>query len=151
MGARVMARQLELTIRRAEADFGPVADHYPLMPADDLRDADSGRLELAPPRGLVLTGRYLRRARRLASKTQQQLAAESGISQAMISRAERGRAPGMSLERFVRLCQPLGRLFPLGTCPHDHDCAWQPIKPPDAEQARAKKLLDYLRRKAGDG
>jgi hypothetical protein len=56
----------------------------------------------------------------------------------------------MSFERFVQICQPLGQLFPLGSCPHDHDCAWQPIKPPERQTTDAQRFLDYLRQQAGD-
>ncbi len=62
--------------------------------------------------------------------TQQQLADRAGVSQSMVSRAERGTAQAMPLERLLRLTAPLDRLFPVGCCPHDHDCPWQPYRPP---------------------
>lgn len=62
----------------------------------------------------------------------------------MVSRAERGVAPGMGLKRLVMMSEPLGRLFPLGTCPHDHECAWQPIKPPEHVVSDVERLLALL-------
>jgi len=40
----------------------------------------------------------------------------------------------------------LGRLFPLGFCPHDHKCAWQPIRPPEQRTSDAQSLIDRLLR-----
>ncbi len=81
--------------------------------------------------GFALLGRYLRRSRQLAGMTQQQLADAAGVSQSMVSRLERGIGPALEVGRLLRTVQPLARLFPLGTCPHDHSCAWQPVKPID--------------------
>jgi hypothetical protein len=81
--------------------------------------------------GISLLGRYIRRSRLLAGLTQQQLADKSGVSQSMVSRAERGLAPAMATVRLIRMVQPLARFFPLGVCPHDHNCSWQPVKAPD--------------------
>ena len=80
--------------------------------------------------GVSLLGRYIRRSRRLTGMTQQQLADKAGVSQSMVSRIERGLEPAAPAARLIRLLQPLARFFPLGVCPHDHNCAWQPIKPP---------------------
>jgi transcriptional regulator with XRE-family HTH domain len=103
------------------------------------RDAERRRREreMADPMGdpetagRSLLGRYIRRSRRLAGLTQQQLADKAGVSQSMVSRAERGLAPAMATVRLVRMVQPLARFFPFGVCPHDHNCSWQPVKPPD--------------------
>ena len=62
----------------------------------------------------------------------------------MVSRAERGLAPAMGVGRLVRLCDALGRLFPLGACPHDHECAWQPIKPPERQTTAVERLVALL-------
>src|SRR5438045_9774383 len=68
--------------------------------------------------GISLLGRYVRRSRLLAGLTQQQLADKAGVSQSMVSRAERGLAPAMATVRLVRMVQPLARFFPFGVCPH---------------------------------
>ena len=93
---------------------------------------------------MLIVGRYLRRARRYSGKSQHRLALDSNVSQSMVSRTERGLAPGMRLERFVAIAESLGRLFPLGMCPHDHECAWQPIKPPVHQTSAVERLLAIL-------
>jgi len=52
------------------------------------------------------------------------------------------------LERFVRVCHTLSGLFPLGFCPHDHDCAWQPIRPPERQTSDTQRFLEYLLKEA---
>lgn len=74
-------------------------------------------------------GHYVRRARYLVLMSQQILADETGVAQSQISRLERGFAPGLGLIGLLSLGQGIGRALPLGFCPHDHTCAWQPIKP----------------------
>jgi hypothetical protein len=74
-------------------------------------------------------GHYVRRARYLVLMSQQILADETGVPQSQISRLERGFAPGLGLLGLLSLGQGIGRALPLGFCPHDHTCAWQPIKP----------------------
>jgi len=99
--------------------------------------------------GIALIGRYIRRSRLLAEMTQQQLADAAGVSQSMVSRAERGIAPAMGAGRLVRLVQPLARLFPFGVCPHDHNCAWQPVKAPSDEVSDPSALIHYMLKIAG--
>lgn len=65
----------------------------------------------------------------MAGMSQQQLAAKAQISQSVISRFERGLAPGMSTERLIVLAEAVGWRFPLGFCPHGHDCKWTRIEP----------------------
>jgi DNA-binding XRE family transcriptional regulator len=72
----------------------------------------------------VALGGLVRRARLYAGLSQQQVAARSGVSQSVISRFERGLAPGMSVERLIRIADAIGPSLPLGFCPHDHVCAW---------------------------
>jgi transcriptional regulator with XRE-family HTH domain len=79
--------------------------------------------------GMILLGRYVRRSRLLADLSQRQLAAMAGVSQSMVSRVERGVEPAVEVARLIALVRPLARLFPFGACPHDHNCAWQPVKP----------------------
>lgn len=148
-GALMAARDIEFLHRRREVAAVRRVDHVDLLPTT-LVDPDSGRPRLAPEPPLVLMGRYLRRARLLAGKTQQRVADDSGVSQSMVSRAERAVAPGMPLDRFVAMCQALDRLFPFGVCPHDHECAWQPIRREHAGPVDASKLLAYLMRIAGE-
>src|SRR3954471_11084298 len=94
------------------------------------KEMDAG---IGPPEivGVALLGRYLRRSRLLAELTQKQLDERAGVAQSSVSRAERGLVPAMESGRLVLLTRPFERLFPLGVCPHDHNCAWQPIKPID--------------------
>ena len=124
-GARAMANALEIQLRRAEAE----RSHAPFL----------------------VVGRYLRRSRRYAQLTQRALAAGAGISQSMVSRLERGRAPTAPFQRFLMAANALGRLFPLGFCPHDHRCAWQPIRPPEPRTGDAQRFIDRLLREAGEG
>lgn len=119
-------------------------DHVDLLPPRDFRHPVTGRRELAPDPALVIIGRYLRRARGYALKSQERVGHETGVSQSMVSRAERGLAPGMGFGRFVQMCEALGRLFPLGTCPHEHECAWQPIKPPQHRTTDVERLLALI-------
>jgi DNA-binding XRE family transcriptional regulator len=101
-------------------------------------------------RPLAVLGRYVRRSRRYRRQTQRELASASGLSQTMVSRLERGEAPAMRLDGFVDLWMALGRLFPLGACPHDHDCAWQPVKPFTPPADDGHQLLANLLRDAGE-
>jgi transcriptional regulator with XRE-family HTH domain len=78
---------------------------------------------------LIDFGQILRRCRRIGGLSQQQLADRSGVSQSVISRAERGKAPRLALERLLRLQAVLGAAFPIGVCPHDHRCVWSPPAP----------------------
>lgn len=79
---------------------------------------------------LLAFGQYVKRGRYLAKRTQQRLADESGVDQGQISRLERALAPAMRVDRLVKLGGALGRSFPLGFCPHEHWCPWQPAPPP---------------------
>lgn len=148
-GALVAAREIELMHHRRDVAGVRRLDHVDLLPTTVV-DPDSGRPQLAPEPPLVLIGRYLRRARMLVGKTQQQVADQTGASQSMVSRAERAVAPGMPLDHFVAMCQAFDRLFPLGVCPHDHECAWQPIKRDRIDPADASALIAYLMRVAGE-
>ena len=56
----------------------------------------------------------------------------------------------MQLERLTTLGEVLGRAFPLGFCPHEHECAWQPIKPPEHQTTDVERLLKLLLGTAGD-
>jgi Helix-turn-helix domain len=84
---------------------------------------------------LLAFGRNIRRARRCAGYSQQRLSDLSGVSQTVISRLERARAPRLGLERILALHEVLGGCLPLGACPHDHSCIW---KPQSAQDDRAR-------------
>lgn len=142
--ARIVARGVELHARRREAWTAKRPDHVALRPPPDFQHPVTGRRELVPEPALVVIGRYLRRARSYAQKSQQRVADETGVTQSMVSRAERGLAPAMPLGKFARLCDALDRLFPLGTCPHEHDCAWQPIRPPEHQITAVERLIALL-------
>ena len=132
--------------RRLEVDAVRVANYFELLPAPHFHDLDTGRRELMPDAPLLLLGRYFRRSRAYAGLSQAQLAGMAGVSQSMVSRVERAKAPAMAFERFVNMCLVLGRLFPLGTCPHDHRCGWQPVKPPEPKpdaDAYLARLLSF--------
>ena len=148
-GALGVARAIEMSRRRSELEAVRVPDSIDLLPAPVFYDSDSGRRELTPAAPLVLIGRYFRRSRAYAGLPQTQLAAKANVSQSMVSRVERARSPAMALERFVDMCLVMGRLFPLGVCPHDHRCGWQPVKPP-APGPDPDTFLDQLLRYAGE-
>jgi transcriptional regulator with XRE-family HTH domain len=99
-------------------------------PVPGWRHPITGRRGWEPSPGLVLFGRYLRRARYFNDKSQDLVSRESGVSQSMISRAERALAPAMGIDRLVLIGESLGANLPLGFCPHKHVCAWQPLPSP---------------------
>jgi len=148
-GALRIARAIEMDRRRSEVEAIKVPDQFELLPAPAFYDADSGRRVLTPDAPLVLIGRYFRRSRAYAGISQTQLAGMAGVSQSMVSRIERARAPAMAFERFINMCLVLGRLFPLGVCPHDHRCGWQPVPPPPTKPD-PETYLDHLLRYAGE-
>ena len=89
--------------------------------------------------GSVLVGARFRHGRHQAGLSQRRVAELSGVSQSLISRFERGRAPGLSSKRIIAIAMAIGPRFPFGCCPHDHACAW-PYNP-SAQNAR-RRLLD---------
>ena len=135
--------------RREEIEAVRILQPFELLPATVLVDPDSGRRELAPDAPLAHVGRYFRRSRAYAGMSQAQVAGRAGVSQSMVSRVERARAPAMGFERFVNMCLVLGRLFPLGVCPHDHHCGWQPIQPA-ARRGDVDTFIEYVLRYSGE-
>jgi hypothetical protein len=89
-------------------------------------------------------GGNIRRARRCAGYSQQRLSDLSGVSQTVISRLERARAPRLGLERILALHEVLGGCLPLGTCPHDHSCIWKPQSAQDDRSRHAPGLVPGL-------
>ena len=148
-GALRMARTIEMDRRRQEFEAARILHPLDLLPAPEFSDLDTGRRELAPDASLIHVGRYFRRSRAYAGISQEQLAGKANVSQSMVSRVERARAPGMAFERFVDMSLVLGRLFPFGVCPHDHRCGWQPIQPPSAP-VDPDAFMEYLMRYSGE-
>lgn len=148
-GALRMARAIEMDRRRQEVEAVRIFRPLDLLPASQFYDADSGRRELMPDAPLIHIGRYFRRSRAYAGISQMQLAGKANVTQSMVSRVERARAPGMAFERFVEMGLALGRLFPFGVCPHDHSCGWQPIQPPPSPPD-PEDFMSYLMRESGE-
>ena len=98
-----------------------------------------GRYVVWPSPAAIAFGRMFRRARLMAGYSQRALAARSGVSQSVISRFERGMAPGMSVERLVILCDALAPHMPFGFCPHEHRCAWPLIPPVQYDRSTGKE------------
>jgi transcriptional regulator with XRE-family HTH domain len=149
--ARIRREITESGLRRIEVD-GRVQQAWRAKPRitidlaapPNVRHSVTGRHELQPPADLRQFGRYFSLARRRAGMSQQRLADRSGVSQSMVSRFERGLAPAMGVRYLVALSNVLGQLFPLGVCPHDHDCGWQPVKPPQAQVSFVERWLERL-------
>jgi transcriptional regulator with XRE-family HTH domain len=104
-----------------------------IPPPHGWRHPVSGRLGWQPDPLLVTFGQYVKRSRYLADLSQRELGRLANVDQALISRLERALAPATKAERLVRLAAAMGRDFPLGYCPHEHRCQWQPAPPPPAE------------------
>jgi transcriptional regulator with XRE-family HTH domain len=103
----------------------------------------TGRDGWQPTYELLAFGMYVKRARYLARCTQTQLEELSGVDQGRISRLERGLSPTTRVEHLVPIASALGRAFPLGYCPHEHWCEWQPAPPPPPQRdwlAEAKEF-----------
>lgn len=75
-------------------------------------------------------GMEFRRCRSLTGMTQAELGERVSVAQSTISRLENGLAPGISFITLLRLSDRMRGYFPLGHCPHQHDCVFQPLKPP---------------------
>lgn len=144
-----MARSIEMERRREEVDAVRIVQPFELIEPAGSFDPDSGRRRLDAGTPLIHLGRYFRRSRAYSGLSQAHLAEKAGVSQSMVSRTERARAPAMALERFVDMCLVLGRLFPLGACPHDHECGWQPIRPEPALDDSAG-YIEFLLQQAGE-
>ena len=103
----------------------------------------TGRKDWRPSFELIAFGMYVKRARHLVGMSQTRLEALSGVDQGQISRLERALSPTTRIERLVAMSGVLGRALPLGYCPHEHWCEWQPAPPPAPERdwlAEAKEM-----------
>jgi transcriptional regulator with XRE-family HTH domain len=125
---------------RREGGPRHVALEYP----NGERNRDTGRRQVMPDPALVLFGRYVRRSRRIVQMSQQRLAYAVGVSQSTISRLENGKAPSLGVDRLVAIAEYLGRAMPLGTCPHEHYCPWQPIAEPEPVRSHVEALVAAL-------
>jgi transcriptional regulator with XRE-family HTH domain len=105
-----------------------------IPPPHGWRHPVTGRFGWQPEPLLVAFGQYVKRARYLANLSQRELARKSGVEQGAISRLERALAPATKVERIVHLGAAMGRKFPLGYCPHEHWCEWQPAPEPPPER-----------------
>jgi transcriptional regulator with XRE-family HTH domain len=118
--------------------------HVPISYAAGTSDGVTGRKEIFPDPTLVEFGRYLKRARGLSQLSQRRLAELSGLSQSTISRLERGIAPSVGIDRIVVLGRALRRALPLGTCPHEHDCPWQPLPQLPTKASRVEAFVALM-------
>lgn len=103
-------------------------------PPSDWRHPITGKRGWQPNHELIAFGTYVKRARYLADLTQQRLGELSGVDQGQISRLERGLAPWTRTADLVSIGACVGRALPLGFCPHEHGCQWQPAPRPPAEK-----------------
>jgi transcriptional regulator with XRE-family HTH domain len=142
-------RNVAIIATRAELDdvaeaawrreAGPT--HIPLEFPGDERNRETGRRHVMPDPALVLFGRYVRRARRIVQMSQLRVSYAVGISQSTLSRLENGKAPSLGVDRLVQIGQYMGRALPLGTCPHEHYCPWQPIEEPAPVKSRIEDFV----------
>jgi transcriptional regulator with XRE-family HTH domain len=137
-------RRLEVEGRADEAWQIRRPSHIDLQAPPAVRHAPTGRREAQPSSELVAAGRLFWQARRRAGMSQQRLANRAGVSQSMISRFERGLAPAMGVRHLIALAGALGRIFPFGTCPHEHECGWQPYKPSETQMSYVELWLDSI-------
>ena len=105
-------------------------------------EPNTGRRGWQPSSELIAFGMYVRRARYLARLTQTRLEELSGVDQGQISRLERALAPWTRTEDLVSLGAALGRALPLGFCPHEHWCEWQPAPEPPPPTSWQDKWRD---------
>jgi transcriptional regulator with XRE-family HTH domain len=147
--------QLQILIARRREDYEAPphrailasAPSFFIPPPFGWRHPITGKKGWQPSFELIAFGMYLKRARYPASITQARLAKLSGVDQGQISRLERALAPWTRTEHLVLIGKALGRALPLGFCPHDHWCEWQPAPPPPAERdwlAEARALDERL-------
>ena len=111
-----------------------VSPSWFVAPPYGWRHPVTGRYGWQPDPLLLAFGQYVKRGRYFARQTQVQLSKLSGVEQGTISRLERALAPATQVDRLVHLGDALGRALPLGYCPHEHYCPWQPAPKAPAEE-----------------
>lgn len=99
--------------------------------------------------GLKDFGVAIRAARMRSAMSQRGLEFRSGVSQSVVSRAERALAPKLALDRVIEINLVLGQELPMGWCPHEHPCRWQP--PVRREEQLRSGHLALLLRGRSDG
>ena len=119
-------RRLEGYVPPTQREMQAADQSWFVAPPARWRHPVTGREGWQTDPGLLEFGQYVRRSRYMAHMTQVQLAKVSGVEQGSISRLERGLAPAMKTERLIKLAAAMGRAFPMGYCPHEHWCPWQP-------------------------
>ncbi len=82
------------------------------------------RSSLSVTEALEELGAAVRDARQRAGLSQRDLEALSGVDQSSISRMERGRVPGMRLDKLARVAMVLGGLLLVPVDPVDRGDAW---------------------------
>lgn len=146
---------IEILIARKRAEYEAPphrallasAPSFFIPPPFGWRHPVTGKKGWQPSLELIAFGMYVKRARYLASVTQQRLEELSGVDQGQISRLERALAPWTRAQDLVSIGTALGRAFPLGFCPHEHHCEWQPAPPVPKERdwlAEARALDERL-------
>jgi len=80
----------------------------------------------------------------MSQLSQRRVAELAGLSQSTVSRLERGKAPSVGVDRMVALARALDRALPFGTCPHEHDCPWQPFRPPPSRESRLEAFVAMM-------
>ncbi|MDQ3554605.1 MAG: hypothetical protein M3395_09390 [Chloroflexota bacterium] len=99
--------------------------------------------------GLEDFGVALVEARARSAMSQRGLEFRSGVSQSVISRVERASAPRLALDRVIGMKLVLGDELPLGWCPHDHACRWQPRVERPNRRSHSGHLALLLRDRLG--
>ena len=113
-----------------------------IPPTFDWNDRVTGRKGWQPSFELIAFGMYVKRARHLIGMSQTKLETLSGADQGQISRLERALSPTTRVERLVALSGAMGRALPLGFCPHEHWCEWQPAQKPSPEKTWQEKWAE---------
>ena len=114
-----------------------------IPPAFAWAERVTGRRGWQPAFELIAFGMYVKRARHLAGVSQTRLEALSGVDQGQISRLERALSPTTRVEKLVAIGAALGRALPLGYCPHEHWCEWQPAPPPPPERDWHREAVEF--------
>lgn len=122
------------------------APSFFVPPPATWRHPITGKRGWQPSLELIAFGTYVKRARYMASLTQVRLGEMSGVDQGQISRLERALAPWTRTEDLVRIGTAIGRALPLGFCPHEHPCQWQPAPPPPAARSWLEEWQEAERR-----
>jgi transcriptional regulator with XRE-family HTH domain len=117
-----------------------------IPPPVSWRHPITGKRGWQPSFELIAFGTYVKRARYLARLTQVRLAESSGVDQGQISRLERALAPWTRTEDLVAIGTAIGRALPLGFCPHEHPCQWQPAPQPPVEKSWQEKWQEAEQR-----